>query len=108
MDIENIKYNLSSSERSAMAQFRFGILPLNIEIGRFRNQALDERLCTLCEFNEIKDSHFLFQCSLYDELRSEWVSHIVNKTANFLERDKINVCTFVVYMHNVCILFCSC
>ena len=27
---------------------------------------------------------------LYDELRSEWVSHIVNKTANFLELDKIN------------------
>ena len=25
-----------------------------------------------------------------DELRSEWVSHIVNKTANFLELDKIN------------------
>ena len=87
MDIENyIKYNLSSSERSAMAQFRFAILPLNIETGRFRNQALDERLCTLCEFNEIEDeSHSLFQCSLYDELRSEWVLHIVNKTANFLE-----------------------
>ena len=51
--IENyIKYNLSSSERSVMAQFRFGILPLNIETGRFRNQALEERLCTLCEFNE--------------------------------------------------------
>ena len=40
MDIENyIKYNLSSSERSAMAQFWFGILPLNTETGRFRNQA---------------------------------------------------------------------
>ena len=92
MGIENyVKYNLSSSERSAMAQFRFGILPLNIETGRFRNQALEERLCTLCEFNEIEDeSHFLFKCSLYDELRSEWVSHIVNKTANFLELDKIN------------------
>ena len=86
-----IKYNLSSSERSAMAQFRFGILPLNIETGRFRNQGLDERLCTLCAFNETEDeSHFLFQCSLYDEVRSEWVSHIVNKTVNFLELDKIN------------------
>ena len=141
--MKTIKYNLSSSERSAMEQFRFGILPLNIETGRFRNQVLDERLCTLCEFNEIEDeSHFLFQCSLYDELRSEWVSHIVNKTANFLELDKINkfkvifdihhritaklilrcyqlrkevytgynvLCAHLcVYMHNLCILFCSC
>ena len=74
-----------------MAQFRFWILPLNIETGRFRNQALDERLCTACEFNEIEDeSHFLFQCSLYDELRSEWVSHIVNKRTNFPELDKIS------------------
>ena len=32
----------------------------------------------------------LFKCSLYDELRREWVLHIVNKTANFLELDKIN------------------
>ena len=34
-------------------------------------------------------SHFLFQCSLYDDLRSKWVSHIANKTLNFLELDKI-------------------
>ena len=33
---------------------------------------------------------FSFNVSLYDELRSEWVSHIVNKTANLLELDKIN------------------
>ena len=101
MDIENyIKYNLSSSERSAMAQFRFGILQLNIETGRFRNQALGERLCTLCEFNEIEDeSHFLFQCRLYDELRSEWVSNFVNKTANFLELDKLD--KFKVIFDNI-------
>ena len=48
MGIENyIKYNLSSSERSAMAQFRFGILPLNIETGRFRNQALEKTLYSM-------------------------------------------------------------
>ena len=67
----------------------------------FRNQALDERLCTLCEFNEIEDeSHFLFQCSLYDELRNEWVSHIVNKTANFLELDKINKFKVIFDIHH--------
>ena len=110
MNIENyIKYNRSSSERSAMAQFRFGILPLNIETRRFRNQALDEKLCTLCEFNEIEDeSHFLFQCSLYDELKSEWVSHIVNKTT---ELDKINKFKVIFDIHHIItarfiLLFC--
>ena len=98
MDIENyIKYNRSSSERSALAQFRFGIVPLNIENGRFRNQSLDERLCTLCEFNETEDeSHFFIQCSLFDQLTSAWVSHIVYKTSHFLELDKID--KFKVYL----------
>ena len=91
MGIENyIKYNLSSSERSAVAQFIFGILPLNTETGGFRNQALDERLCTLYELMKLRfESHFLFQCSLYDELRSEWVSHIVNKNTNFSRTTKL-------------------
>ena len=75
-----------------MAQFRFGMLPLNIETERFSSQALDERLCTLCEFNEIEDeSRCLFQCSLYVDLRSKWVSHILHKTLNFLELDKIYI-----------------
>ena len=57
-----------------------------------------ESLCLQC--NEIEDeSHFLFQCSLYDEL-SKWVSHIVNKTPNFLERDKINKSKVIFDIHH--------
>ena len=56
MDVENyIECNMSPSERSAKAQFRFGISSLTIEAGQFGNQALDERLCTLCKFNKIED-----------------------------------------------------
>ena len=71
--------------------------------------SLEERLCTLCEFNEIEDErHFLFKCSLYDELRSEWVSHIVNKTANFLELDKINKFKVIFDTHQLLPnLFCA-
>jgi hypothetical protein len=61
LHVENyVLYNLSISERCVMAQFRLGILPLNIETGRFRNQPIEERICDLCELNEIEDeSHFL-------------------------------------------------
>ena len=64
-NVENyIKYNLTTSERSLTAQLRFGILPLTIETGQFRNIKLEERLCTLCQHREIKDEyHFLFHCS---------------------------------------------
>ena len=49
-----------------MAQFRFGILLLNIETGRFRNQPIEQRICNLCELYEIEDEfHVLFKCTLF-------------------------------------------
>ena len=63
-----VKYNLTPSDRSAMAQFRFRILPQNRETGRFQNQPVEDGLCTLCEFYEIEDEwHFLFKCSPYND-----------------------------------------
>lgn len=54
-----------------MAQLRTGILPLNLEVGRFKNILEDERLRELCELNEVEsESHFLLYCPLYDELRT--------------------------------------
>ena len=73
--VENyVLYNMSASERSVMAQFIFGILPLNIETGRFRNQPIEQRICNLCELNEIEDEfHFLFKCTLYNDCREIWI-----------------------------------
>ena len=42
-------YKLFTSEWSAMAQLRFGILPLNIKTGRLKNQPIEQGICTLCE-----------------------------------------------------------
>ena len=48
-DIENyVLCNLDRKLRSYIAQFRSGILPLEIETGRFRNIPLNERICKLC------------------------------------------------------------
>ena len=73
-----VLYNLSTSKRSDMAQFRFGILPLNIETGRFRNQPIEQRICNLCEFNEIgHEFHFIFKCTLYNDCIKIWIENIV-------------------------------
>ena len=62
-------YN-NRGHRSALAQFRSGILPLGIETGRFLNIPREFRLYIMCDKNEIEDeTHFLFQCKMYDELR---------------------------------------
>ena len=39
--------NISRYQRSLLAQLRMGILPLNIETGRYIRKELNERLCLL-------------------------------------------------------------
>ena len=57
---EYLMLNLSSSERSVLAQIRFGILPLHVETGRFVNKKLEERRCEICHSDVIEEEcHFL-------------------------------------------------
>ena len=85
--VENyVLYNLTPSQRSLTAQFRAGILPLNIETGRFRNIKLEERLCTLCNQNAVESElHFLFDCSCYAHLRQPWLESIKTQHDGFID-----------------------
>ena len=57
-----------------MAQFRLGILPIEVEIGRYRSIPLENRICKLCNLNQIVDEkHVLFFCTLYDDIRKTWI-----------------------------------
>ena len=70
----NFKSNLSTTdyvktitnryERSILAKYRCGILQLHIETGRFNNTKLEDRLCKICNDNNIENEyHFLCICS---------------------------------------------
>ena len=62
--------NLKRRQRSLCAQLRFGILPLAIEVGRFRGTPEELRLCEFCDLNVVEDEvHFLLYCPLYEDLR---------------------------------------
>ena len=81
-----VNMHISSKERSYLAQLRFGILPINVEIGRYRSIPLNNRLCTLCELNQIEDEcHILFYCEKYKSERRIWLQKL-----DILEED-INV-----------------
>ena len=55
--------------RSILAQFRCGILPLQIETGRYHGE---DRLCKLRSNNCVEDKiHFLLHCSLYTDFRTK-------------------------------------
>ena len=72
-------HNISRGERSVLAQLRLGILPINIEIGRYKNQPINERLCPFCP-DQIEDEfHFLFVCVNNELLRKDWTTAIKDK-----------------------------
>ncbi len=59
------------AKRSVFAQFRCGILPLNIEVGRFRGLSVAERKCIFCDQNEVEtEAHFLIKCPFYNTIRN--------------------------------------
>ena len=45
---------MSPGLRSYIAQFRLGILPLEVETGRYSSVPLEERLCKMCNTGEIE------------------------------------------------------
>lgn len=102
--VENyVKYNLTISQRSLMAQLRFGILPLHVETGRFRNTKLEERICSLCQLNEIEDEcHFLFRCSCYTHIRLPWFNTIKEKCPNFENLDEKTKLVLLFSVHHRC------
>ena len=78
------KINLSHSERSVLAQIRFGILPLHVETGRFTNTAIDERTCRVCDSNNVEDEmHFMFECNSYEIPRNAFFENVLYHCPDF-------------------------
>ena len=74
---EYVNIVTNRQHRSALAQFRSGVLPLKIETGRFQNIPLEYRLCVLCNQDVIEsESHFLLYCSKYSELRQSFYTSL--------------------------------
>ena len=80
--------NLKRNERSVLAQIRCGILPIHIETGRFVNIKAEDRICTLCNANEVEDEyHFLFYCQLYEFERENFYRELRTSYPNI---DQLN------------------
>ena len=85
---EYISCNLSPAERSCTSQLRFGILPLHIETGRFRNIIAENRICSLCNLDEVEDElHFLFKCPLYEQQRLTWLNKVEQEQPDLMYMD---------------------
>ena len=69
--------------RSAMTRLRISAHDLQIETGRYNNQAREERICKWCQLvlnvNSIEnEQHFLLECDLYTRPRRAFLSPTQN------------------------------
>ena len=96
---EYLSFNITRYQRSLMAQFRLGILPLEIEVGRYRNIPLSNRVCHMCAANVVEDEiHFLCECASYSEYRLILFSNAEQTDPDFSSFDLID--KFVHIMSN--------
>ena len=93
---EYLNLHIQKYQRSLFAQFRAGILPLNVEIGRFRNLPLEQHLCVLCDESEVEDEyHFLCQCAVHHDLRRKLYSTKLDLYPEFEDMDDLEKNVFL-------------
>ncbi len=73
-EVEPYILSFMNHKRSYLAQFRSGILPLQIEVGRWANKNVEERLCLVCNEGLVEDEqHFIFHCYYYNPKRCHFL-----------------------------------
>lgn len=84
--------------RSVLAQFRLGVLPLRIETGRWYNGIdLENRTCEICKNGEIEDEcHFLIRCNYYSHFRQTLFEKCCNIDPNFQNFNDTEKMIFIV------------
>ena len=98
--------------RSYLAQFRCGILPLQIEVGRWSNKNEEDRVCLVCNSGLVEsENHFVFTCEHYNLERAEFFTSIKNSYPGFSDLPDIDklqlfmtkecVQQFSKYLHNI-------
>ena len=85
------------TKRALISQFRFGILPLRIETGRwYRGIDIEQRLCEICRNGDIEDEiHFLIKCNVYSHARNRLFEKCLTKNVNFMSFDDQDKLIFI-------------
>ena len=103
---------LSVRQRSVMARFRCGILPLEIEIRRYQTDQNRHRdICKICNKNVLEDElHFFFECDKYNIPRLLLFQNITKKVSNFRQFtnvEKLQILMNELNVHDTCKYLCD-
>ncbi len=81
---------MNRKHRSYLAQYHCGILPLSIEIGRWGSIPLEDRICKMFDTLVVENEyHFIFHCSLHNNIRDQFLQHVGNTILNINEKNEI-------------------
>jgi hypothetical protein len=70
--------------RALFTKLRLGVLPLEIETGRYNDTPVEERICKMCKDGVEDEIHFLCKCVNYNNFRQELYSKIEKINPNFI------------------------
>ena len=72
--VNYIFYNIPLKFRIALSKLKCSAHCLNVEVGRHNNIDYQERLCNLCDTQEVEDEyHFVIKCPVYKYLRNVYL-----------------------------------
>lgn len=73
-----------------------GVLPINVEVGRYRSIPLGNKLCDVCDANAVEtEIHFLLYYSLYKDERSKLLNCALSKNRSFNVLNDISKMSFL-------------
>ena len=79
-----VKQNLPRNQRSLVSRFLCGILPLQVETGRFSDVKKELRFCKVCEGVAVEDeAHFLLKCKKLKQERKTHVKPILKTNPDY-------------------------
>ena len=72
-----VKLNLTRHHRSLVSKLMCGILPLEVETGRYQGVKREKRLCRVCGGKTTEtEYHFLFKCKRLHKKRKKMPAHL--------------------------------
>ena len=88
--LQNYFLNLPSQYMYAFCKFKCANHKMPIVTGRYSGIPLDDRICTLCNLNEIGDEfHYLFKCIHFNDQRIKCISSYYYTNPNMYKFEKL-------------------
>ena len=82
-----VSKSMPREARKAIARLRSGTLPIYVELGRYHNIPLQNRICNYCNSNAVEDEkHLLLDCELYKDIRHDMIKEMCSLKPDFMER----------------------